>query len=192
MTQLDELEKLHDLKEKGILSEEEFDNQKKALLEQNVAGNEQKMVSMTDAYVSYWKKSFVWSGRATRAEYWWPVLVNFLINLVSMIVTVFVPFFGILFGLFGIVTIFPGFAVLARRMHDVNKSAWFGVMPILLLFGLTVSAIVGNTGVQSEFDGFKAIVLIIGYLIAFVMGIIVFIYTLLPGTKGKNKYGDAR
>ena len=91
------------------------------------------------------------SGRAARPEYWWFTLAN-LIIVVAAFVLAFVMIsvigevgFGIGFGLiiiYGIAILIPSYAVTVRRLHDIDKSAWWlllGLIPyiggiILLIF----------------------------------------------------------
>lgn len=186
MTELDDLAKLNTLREKGIINEAEFEAQKKAILAKGIAADKPmkaKNFSLTEAYVSYWKKSFVWRGRATRAEYWWPVLVNALITfLMGMGTSAAAASSNVLYMAFSIASFFPSLAVLVRRMHDVNKSAWFPFVPVLgaILLGF----IAGVTG------GVNGVILIGGILILIGWSVAVFIYTLIPGTEGANRYGE--
>ena len=87
------------------------------------------MIPIGKAYALYWKQSFCWRGRATRAEYWWPMLIKWLVGvgcnqLVSMLEflsPVIVVVLG-LYGLFLVATLFPGLAVYVRRFHDLGHS----------------------------------------------------------------------
>jgi uncharacterized membrane protein YhaH (DUF805 family) len=79
------------------------------------------------------------SGRATRKEFW----SFYLFFIVSAIIGGFIDglmgtdFVG---NVIGIALLVPYIAVAIRRMHDVNKSGWFILVPIynLVLF-LTAS-----------------------------------------------------
>lgn len=70
------------------------------------------------------------SGRATRSEYWYFVLFNFVISFGLGIVD------GIAFGgqvissIYSLAVLVPSIAVGVRRMHDVDKSGWFLLIPI--------------------------------------------------------------
>ena len=181
MSEWDELATLNELYQKGILNEREYEAQKKAILNKNITfiPEEKEMVSMGEAYKRYWKKSFVWRGRATRAEYWWPMLVNFIINSLVQAGASAMPALLIAGLLFGIASIFPGLAVLVRRMHDVEKSAWFAFLPLWtgILCGIL------TTFMQSVLFAFISIAVLL------ISSIIIFVYSVLPGTKGDNQYG---
>ena len=72
------------------------------------------MVSFQTALENFFKKGFTFSGRATRAEYWWWALFQFQISIDIM-------FFGsLLANLFvGVGRIFP---FLSFSLFDINKN----------------------------------------------------------------------
>lgn len=72
-------------------------------------------VSFGGAIASFYKNYATFSGRATRAEYWWVYLYTFLATLV--LAFAFFPL-AIVFLLANIV---PNLALTVRRLHDVGK-----------------------------------------------------------------------
>lgn len=85
------------------------------------------------------------NGRAQRSEYWYFVLTNLCI-LISLLViggiigalfssengAVGGALFGyMIYALYSLVIMIPGFAVFARRMHDVDKSGWIFLIAFL-------------------------------------------------------------
>ena len=75
-----------------------------------------------NAFVSGMKRYAMFTGRASRSEYWFFFLADVILCLI--------PFVGQLWMIAGII---PGIAVAIRRMHDVGKSGWFGLIPIYSL-----------------------------------------------------------
>jgi len=69
-------------------------------------------------------KYAIFSGRATRSEFWYFILFSTIISLVLTIVdsVLGIAFLGTIYSL-GV--FLPSIAVAVRRMHDVNKSGWF-------------------------------------------------------------------
>jgi len=68
------------------------------------------------------------SGRAGRREFWWFALFQFLVLLVAAMIS------DVVSGLAALALLLPGVAVGARRLHDIDKSAWFlliGFIPLL-------------------------------------------------------------
>jgi uncharacterized membrane protein YhaH (DUF805 family) len=82
-------------------------------------------------------KYAVFTGRATRSEYWYFVLFLIAVSILSNFISALMG--SDLAGL--IIQIFfwiPSLSVSIRRMHDVNKSGWFILVPIYS-FILTVT-----------------------------------------------------
>lgn len=78
---IQELEKLNELKEKGILTEEEFNLKKKEILSGN--SNAPKTVNASNhnifnSYLDGLKKYFQFKGRSSRYDFWSFILVNIL------------------------------------------------------------------------------------------------------------------
>ncbi len=131
------------------------------------------------------KKYATFSGRASRSEYWWYSLFNFIVAMVCLAAGLAL---GALFGgaaamqggdsaldlgvagfgigfligylillIFALATLVPAIAVTVRRLHDSGRSGWW----YLLSF------------------------------VPYVGGIVLFIFMLLEGQPGENKYGPA-
>ena len=206
------LEKLFEMKQEGRLSEEEFQKEKTRLLAQQRAELQGgRPTSVKEIYKDYWRKCFVWRGRASRSEYWWPVAVNAGISMGSnflaiilMLVSAKVPFLfiigaviNLIMSLYMFVTLIPTLAVQVRRFHDLNKSAWFTFAPTFLLLFLVVVAGIGAVLEYAlpelgTFSAIKNVLFVGGGIGLFGSVIIWFIYTCLPGTPGPNRYGDPR
>ena len=73
-------------------------------------------------------------GRARRSQFWYFVLVYFVIALVLSILQQIVGLGYLLSGLLGIALLLPNLSLGVRRLHDTNKSGWWiliGIIPIL-------------------------------------------------------------
>jgi uncharacterized membrane protein YhaH (DUF805 family) len=84
-------------------------------------------------------------GRASRSEYWWAQLGIFLLIIAVLVLCVILDKMGlsgaagILLFAFILGIILPGYALVARRLHDSNNSAWWILLSIpLLLIGLRI------------------------------------------------------
>ena len=98
----------------------------------------------------FWKKYTTFSGRASRAEFWWWYLVSFLVNVVLNIVNrafagpqplpptsqdQFGQYFSDVFAyslrssilalVWGVATLVGMLALSTRRLHDTNRSGWW-------------------------------------------------------------------
>ncbi|MCL0055852.1 zinc-ribbon domain-containing protein [Dehalococcoidia bacterium] len=79
------------------------------------------------------------TGRATRAEYWWFELfvvgVAFILAVVEEIMGLGTEWRGPLTTLWNLATMCPVWALGARRLHDINKSAWWLLLWFAILIG---------------------------------------------------------
>ena len=89
------------------------------------------------------KKYNKFSGRANRTEYWYFVLFNSLISIGFSILDSILGIDKILETIYSLAVLIPSVAVGVRRMHDVNKSGWFIVIPI---YNLVLSLRKGTEG----------------------------------------------
>ena len=70
-------------------------------------------------------------GRASRSEFWFFylfLLISYAILISFVAVSLYL--FMWLFGIFAFAMIIPSLAVSVRRLHDVNKSGWFILLPL--------------------------------------------------------------
>lgn len=91
-------------------------------------------MSFMDATKSGIGKSFTFSGRSSRSEYWWWILASVLFQIICAIIA--------LLGNIGIVAVFPVLlippttTVIARRLHDIEKSGWFFSIVLIPIVGI--------------------------------------------------------
>jgi uncharacterized membrane protein YhaH (DUF805 family) len=91
------------------------------------------------------KKSFVWEGRASRAEFWWFELAQVLILVAAAIIDQIIGT-GVLYIIAAIALILPAIAVLVRRLHDTDRTGWWFWIQLLPLIGLIVLLVFTLTG----------------------------------------------
>ena len=194
---LEEIAKLNELKERGVITETEFETQKQRLLGQYSQSPTCAVASigLVDAYKRFWKKSFVLKGRATIPECWYPVLVNFLIYSFLYFISAFADFLSVLAVLFCIVASVPTAAVLVRRIHDAGHSAKFLLVPAIYLIvtvGVAlVMSIVSATG--GDVSGIRSVMFValgfIGFFLCLGFGIATLVFAMMPTELKENKYG---
>lgn len=98
-------------------------------------------MSFTDSIKICFQKYVDFNGRASRSEYWWFVLLTFVVRLIPVI------------GWFiWLALILPSLSVQVRRLHDMNRSAWWLLLlvpPIIIIGGpvlLIMSIFPGTPG----------------------------------------------
>ncbi|MBO7267332.1 MAG: DUF805 domain-containing protein [Bacteroidaceae bacterium] len=160
------------------------------------------------------KKSFVFTGRARRSEFWWWTLFSFIIGLAVSFVADEIPDDNLLLTLlftFGMLAfcIYLGianFAVSTRRLHDIGRSGWW--YGVTLIFGVvwTVWMIVKMIGlvggmdldhVDVESDAFSLTllkemwdVILIPYILYIAYSILLLVWYCKDSQPGANKYGE--
>lgn len=100
-------------------------------------------------FITCLKKYATFQGRARRKEYWMFILISFLLGIGAAILDL-VAFNGekeIFSGLMRLGLFLPGLAAIVRRMHDVDKSGWFCLIPI---YNLILACTPGTSG-QNRF-----------------------------------------
>lgn len=105
-------------------------------------------MTFTEAVHSVFHKKLTIQGRASRSEFWWTILFISLINIGLFLIS-FIGYFIFSFdiaqlidGLLSLVaqilstiyTIFYG----ARRLHDIDKSAWWLLLYITIIGALVL------------------------------------------------------
>jgi uncharacterized membrane protein YhaH (DUF805 family) len=105
------------------------------------------------------RKYATFSGRASRAEFWYFTLAVWLLSIVGMVLDQ--ALFGggssensimPLTSVFQLVTFLPVLSVSVRRLHDVNRSGWWylialtGVGFLLLLYWFAKKGTEGENG----------------------------------------------
>jgi uncharacterized membrane protein YhaH (DUF805 family) len=86
-------------------------------------------------YLKVIRQYAVFDGRARRKEYWMFLLMNILFAVLIAIAEKILGTGGILGLIYSLVFFIPGIAVSARRLHDIDKSAWWMLIIIIPLIG---------------------------------------------------------
>jgi uncharacterized membrane protein YhaH (DUF805 family) len=122
----------------------------------------------------FFTKYTVFTGRASRSEYWWWALVAAVIGFVLQLLTTILGAAGatvsangtavpgpgaivgfILLGIFGLATVIPSIALIVRRLHDGNFSGWLalvGLVPFLGGLALLVLMLLPSNPAGQRFD----------------------------------------
>lgn len=97
-------------------------------------------------YLNVLKKYATFSGRATRSEYWYFVLIysitytilmgiDFAIGTFSKQLMENGSFLGFLSTAYSLVLFLPSLALTVRRLHDINKSGWWVLFILVPIIG---------------------------------------------------------
>jgi uncharacterized membrane protein YhaH (DUF805 family) len=105
-------------------------------------------------YVVHWylqalRKYADFSGRAQRAEYWIPLLINVVLAFVVLLIDRAIGARNILYILFVLAWICPAAAMGVRRLHDTGRSGWWmliNLIPVGAIVLLVLLALEGEAG----------------------------------------------
>lgn len=109
---------------------------------------------MIKAYQEYWNNITVMNASATRAQYWWPQLINYFVLFLYTTLTQtykyidFMPdgtkvikelnLISIVFLVLSFLIWLANFTVRARRFHDRNHSNWWILFYLIPVIGTIV------------------------------------------------------
>lgn len=111
-------------------------------------------------FVNVFKKTFNFSDRSRRKEFWMFSLFVFIISFILGIIEyatglVIDPDIGILTTIFSLVILIPSLSVTVRRLHDIGRTGWWLLLILIPVLGW----------------------------------IALFVFMLLDSESGSNKYG---
>ncbi len=107
-------------------------------------------------YIEVLKKYVVFSGRASRSEYWYFALFSTLISIILTVIDLSMGSgsadssvsaddgmamsvnMGLLGGIYSLAVLLPSLGVSFRRLHDTDHSAWWLLIALIPLIGAIV------------------------------------------------------
>lgn len=104
-------------------------------------------MAFSEAVASAFANYAIFSGRASRSEFWYWVLFAItgacLANLVDAAIFVYHPGLSPLNSIFTLIALLPTFSLAARRLHDLDRSGWWlllaatgiGIIALIYWFG---------------------------------------------------------
>lgn len=129
---------------------------------------------------------FEFSGRSSRAEYWYFTALMWFISLLILLAQELfgemaeVPLTAVN-ALFGLATFIPSISVGVRRLHDINRSGF-----VLLGYSIAIGFIAALIPAAWFFGSFATMLLVLA-LAAFCIKFLILMAT--EGDRGPNPYG---
>ncbi len=112
-------------------------------------------MASSNPYVEALKKYAVFTGRATRREYWMFFLINMGIAIVMSVFDAMLKTGGALQSLYNLAMLLPSLAVGVRRMHDTDRSGWWILLPIVNIVFLAQDSQPGPNRFGANRKGFN-------------------------------------
>ena len=161
------------------------------------------------------KRYFDFKGRSRRKEYWMYTLFVILVSIALSIVDAMLGLGGsavgdtemtgtsvgaegalsggLLANLFALATVIPGLAVSVRRLHDLDRSGWWILLPTVpIILGAILLAVGAAQAMSGSGAGFGGAALF-GMILAgvgVICSIVLLVWFCTAGTPGSNRFGD--
>ena len=145
------------------------------------------MLTFSDAITICLKtKILVWQGRASRSEYWWFQLLNFLI-LILIHAMFFIPVIGpVIYCIVGFIISWANLMVTIRRLHDNDQRGLLLLAPLSLTAITMIPATMAIMGPNTNGADISATVLALLSLCFYLY----ILYLLIKrGEEGDNRFG---
>jgi uncharacterized membrane protein YhaH (DUF805 family) len=104
-------------------------------------------MTFTGAISDAFSKYATFSGRSSRAAYWWFYLFALIAVIAALVIDVAIGTGGIVYGLVALALFLPNLAVTVRRLHDSGHSGWWlliGLVPVVGFIVLLIFTLQGS------------------------------------------------
>ncbi len=103
-------------------------------------------------FLEAFKKYSDFDGRASRKEFWFFFLFDMIIMIIIALLIESEAVYRILITLWKLFVLLPTTALAIRRMHDVNKSGWFILIPIysIILYCKAGDSLINKYGTKPQ------------------------------------------
>ncbi|WP_414042969.1 DUF805 domain-containing protein [Macrococcus sp. EM39E] len=172
----------------------------------------EKQMGWLEAYKLYWGNTFKYTGRSRMAEYWKPMIINFLIIFSILLLlgiiteTQKIPYetsdkiAAFVKLSFVIVFLLPTLGVTIRRLHDVGIKTYHGVITTIsyLIYSiLNIFLNLNNTNFLSQMFGrmpndpeaYISNIFIVSVVVFWIYNFIISILLLQSSNEDSNRYG---
>src|SRR5262249_13551468 len=95
-------------------------------------------MTFSDAVRSGFSHYFVFSGRASRAAYWWWFLFALLVGAVANVIDLALGSSPIISLLVVLGLLLPNLSVAIRRLHDINRTGWWFLIFLIPIVGIVM------------------------------------------------------
>ena len=139
-------------------------------------------MTLSESIKTCFQKYAVFNGRAKRSEYWYFFLFGFLSTVcLSILDMALFPRNenGVLSLIITLITFIPLISAACRRLHDINRSGWWQLLPYGIIFTGLILSLISET------------LLVVGIVVGVIAAIILVFWLASPGENSKNRFGPA-
>jgi uncharacterized membrane protein YhaH (DUF805 family) len=142
-------------------------------------------MGFVEAIRTCFSKCVTFSGRAPRSEYWFFVLFGFIATIAGSLID-YTAGAGIVASLIELVLFLPGLAVFVRRLHDIDRTGWWGLLPLVPVIGGLMLALYAVDVPVGGWVWPLTHWIVVGGL---VVSVVLLVWACMRGTLGPNRYG---
>ena len=154
-------------------------------------------------YLNAMRRYFEFSGRSSRAEFWFFVLFVVLISILASIIDALLMAermggTGLLSSLVSLVHLIPGLAVSVRRLHDIDRTGWWVLLSlaplgVLIVLGAGSMALMSGGSETAGMMGLAGMgaTMVLVWLVNLAVLIVFLVFYCTAGTPGPNRFGPA-
>ncbi len=137
------------------------------------------------------RKYFVFSGRASRPEYWWFVVFLLLGSFAAGVLdgAIFGAEVWVIGSVFNLATLVPGISAGWRRMHDSGRSGLHLVYPLIVMAGIATYGSIVMGIPEGRVQDASMIVLLFAGLVFMISPLLVVWWLTRPSDPKPNRYG---
>lgn len=137
------------------------------------------------------KKYATFSGRASRSEFWYFILFIILTIITAFFLAYIERKFLLYLSSLTALTLLPFFAVLTRRLHDLDISGWWLIKTLIYLIIIMLFAYITNIPVMMVIllFSYPNLTIYLGYLTGFIFAAVAIYIPSKKGTIGDNRFG---
>lgn len=155
-------------------------------------------MTFTQSMSTCFRKYFDGKGRAFRSEFWWFfVFTRFWYFITGIMAYVYIETSGNIISvtflamlIVAIASIPPYLYVFVRRLHDINTSGWWVLVPIFIdVLIFTEDTFIHDIYIAVLFGRWEWILGVLG-LILYIRAFFLLVHCCFRGTPEANKYGE--
>lgn len=148
-------------------------------------------VGFVDAIKLGFAKYANFRGRAQRSEYWWWILFYLIASVAAVILDLLagtdnitnsaseLEATGLFELLVSLALLIPTFAVTSRRLHDIDRSGWWQLLPLVAFVAFVLTPVAPTLAVILAFGGFLALT------------IVLIVWLVRDSDRGPNRFGPS-
>lgn len=86
-------------------------------------------------YFLAWKQSLHFSGRSSKKAFWLFILIHTFVTIGCIVADIMMDMTTWFDAIYGVISFIPMLSAIVRRLHDINKSGYWGFIFFIPIIG---------------------------------------------------------